>query len=124
MKNNGDIRKNNGDICKNNGDSRFLIDLNLYSRCDLEQKDRPPIFKQLMANDEKKKARKDGKMSEKLTDKLIKNLRYVLVEKDDFAEKLCMLGTTSACESNHARIVNRGFYTKGEAFFDLEMTLK
>ena len=93
-----------------------FVKMMVYSRCDLEQTERPPIFKQLMANDEKKKAQKVGKMSEKLTDKLIAELRYLLVEKDNFAEKLCMLGTTSHCESNHARIVNRGFYTKGELF--------
>ena len=63
-----------------------------------------------MANDEKKK------MSEKMSDKLVKNLRYLLVDKNDLAEMLCSTGSTSLLESNHARIVDsiRGFYTKGE----------
>ena len=65
------------------------------------------MFKQLLALDQKKK------MSEKLSEKLIKNLRYLLIEKEDLAERLCDTGSTSACESNHARIVNRGYYVKG-----------
>ena len=75
------------------------------------------MFKQLLALDQKKK------MSDKMSDKLIKNLRHLLIEKDDLAERLCDTGSTSACESNHARIVNRGYYIKGEkiilTLFDL-----
>ena len=66
------------------------------------------MFKQLLALDQKKKT------SDKLSDKLIKNLRHLLIEKDDLAERLCDTGSTSACESNHARIVNRGYFIKGE----------
>ena len=75
------------------------------------------MFKQLLALDQKKK------MSDKMSDKLIKNLRHLLIEKDDLAERLCDTGSTSACESNHARIVNRGYFIKGEklslTLFDL-----
>ena len=66
-----------------------------------------------MANDEKKK------MSEKMSDKLVKNLRYLLVDKNDLAEMLCSTGSTSLLESNHARIVRRGFYTKGEKLISI-----
>ena len=65
-----------------------------------------------------------------MTDKLKKNLRHLLVEKDNFAEKLCCLGSTSQCESNHARIINRGYHVKGNYIltldwprFDLDLTL-
>jgi len=96
--------------------------------------ERPCIFKQLIANDQKKKAKKGEKVTEKMTDKLQKNLRYLLIERDDFAEKLCCLGSTSHCEANHARIIRRGLYSKGEnskiflfdpdlTFFDLNLTL-
>ena len=78
-----------------------------YHRCDSEAQERPPVFKQLLALDQKKK------MSDRLSDKLIKSLRHLLIEKEDLAERLCDTGSTSACESNHARIVNRGYYVKG-----------
>ena len=79
-----------------------------FYRCDSDAKERPPVFKQLLALDQKKK------MSDRLSDKLIKNLRHLLIEKDDLAERLCDTGSTSALESNHARIVNRGYYVKGK----------
>ena len=54
-------------------------------------------------------------MSDNKTDKLVANLRHLLVEKNDLAENICCMGSTSQCESNHARIVNRGYYVKGDS---------
>ena len=97
-------------------------------RCDHDEIQRPPIFKQLMEIDEKKAAqkskKKSDKMSDKLTEKLSENLRHLLIEEDNLAEKLCALGSTSHAEAYHGRIVTRGFYTKGDfllllALFDL-----
>lgn len=99
------------------------------SRCDHETKEREAIFKQLLeidANKSQKTTKMSDKMSDKLTDKLSAELRHLLVEKDDFAERLCSMGSTSHAEANHARIINRGFHTKGKillfdflTFFDL-----
>ena len=65
------------------------------------------IFDQLMQND-----KKSGK---NMTDKLCKNLTDLLVgdEKCDMASIICSLGSTSACESNHGRIVTRNIHQKG-----------
>ena len=92
-----------------------MFDFKHYSRCDADQTERPCIFKQLIENDKKKSAKKlksDGKLTEKLEAKL----RHLLIEKEDLAEKLCMLGSTSHLESNHARIINRGWHNKGKMF--------
>ena len=83
-------------------------------RCDNDEVERPPIFKQLLAMDEKKMAKKSAKMSDKLSDKLSANLRHLLIDKDDLAEKLCAAGSTSHAEAYHGRIVTRGFYVKGD----------
>ena len=98
------------------GDISFLIDINHYSRCDADQTDRPCIFKQLIENDKKKSAKK-LKSDGKLTEKLEAELRHLLIDKEDLAEKLCMLGSTSHCEANHARIINRGWHNKGKRLF-------
>ena len=83
-----------------------------------------PVFDQLMKN--------DAKSSKKLTDDLCKNLTTLLIddEKCDMANIICGLGSTSACESNHARIINRNIHVKGLTFltsiwpqFDLELIL-
>ena len=69
-----------------------------------------------MDNDGKKtrKAKtKKGQMTESLTEKLSTKLRHLLVEKDDFAEILCSLGSTSETEAHHARIIRRGYHVKG-----------
>ena len=65
------------------------------------------IFDQLMQND-----KKSGK---NMTDKLCQNLTDLLVgnEKNDMASIICSLGSTSACESNHGRIVTRNIHQKG-----------
>ena len=79
-------------------------------RC-IDQNDDGPkakaIFDQLMQND-----KKSGK---NMTDKLCKNLTDLLVgdDKCDMASIICSLGSTSACESNHARIVTRNIHQKG-----------
>ena len=52
-------------------------------------------------------------MSDNLTDKLSDNLRNLLIDNDDLAERLCAMGSTSHAESNHARIVRRGYHVKG-----------
>ena len=66
-----------------------------------------PVFDQLMKN--------DAKSGKKLTDDLCKNLTTLLIgdEKCDMANIICGLGSTSACESNHARIINRNIHVKG-----------
>ena len=76
-------------------------------RCDNAQKERSPVFKQLLAIDQKK-------MSDNLSDKLVINLRELLIDKNDLAERLCTMGSISQCESNHARIITRGYYVKGD----------
>ena len=43
------------------------------------------------------------------------NLRDLLIgdEKTDVTQILCSLGNTSHNEANHARIITRGYHTKG-----------
>ena len=53
-------------------------------------------------------------MFDQLSDKLSENLRHLLIEKDDLAEKLCAAGSTSHAEAYHGRIVTRGLYVKGD----------
>ena len=105
--------------CNRRGSYRNYNEMKPYRtyRCDIEAKERPPVFKQLLALDQTKK------VSDKLSDKLVTHLRHLLVDKNDLAERLCSVGSTSACESNHARIVNCGFYTKGEKLFSRLLTL-
>ena len=76
-----------------------------------------PVFDQLMKN--------DAKSGKNLTDELCKNLTDLLIgdEKCDMASIICGLGSTSACESNHARIINRNIHVKGLTSFDLNLTL-
>ena len=69
-----------------------------------------PIFDQLMRNDQKKGKKMTDTLSQKLTDLLVGD------EKCDMAEIICSLGSTSACESNHSRIVTRGIHRKGSTF--------
>ena len=66
-----------------------------------------PVFDQLMKN--------DAKSGKKITDVLCKKLTELLIgdEKCDMASIMCSLGSTSALESNHGRIVNRGIHVKG-----------
>ena len=75
-----------------------------------------PVFDQLMKN--------DAKSGKKLTDDLCKKLTDLLIgnEKCDMASIICDMGSTSALESNHARIVNRNIHIKGLTFFDLHLT--
>ena len=49
-------------------------------------------------------------LSQKLTDLLVGD------EKSDMADIICSLESTSACESNHSRIVTRGIHRKGSTF--------
>ena len=65
------------------------------------------IFDQLMANDKK--------YGKSMTDKLCKKLSELLIgdDKCDMANIICSLGSTSACESNHARLVTRNIHVKG-----------
>ena len=53
-----------------------------------------------------------------MTDILSQKLTELLVgdEKCDMASIICSLGSTSACESNHSRIVTRGIHRKGSIF--------
>ena len=93
-----------------------LAHFNTISRCDNDDKERQAIFKQLLDIDAKKcqnKTKKNVKMSDNLTDKLSDNLRNLLIDNDDLAERLCAMGSTSHAESNHARIVRRGYHVKG-----------
>ena len=62
-------------------------------------------------------SKKAGKMTESLTDKLSTKLRHLLIDKDDFAETLCSMGSTSETEAHHARIIRRGYHVKGTLFF-------
>jgi len=60
-----------------------------------------------------KNPKKKNLTSDNLADKLCQKLRYLLVEKDDFAEKIVCVGSTSQTEANHARIIRRGYHVKG-----------
>ena len=82
-----------------------------YLRCDHHQTERPAIFRNLLE--------KDSKSKKDLTGDLCRQLRYCLVENEkfDFPNKLCALGSTSHCESNHARLTNRGYYQKGYFYY-------
>lgn len=75
-----------------------------------------PVFDQLMKN--------DAKSGKKLTDDLCKKLTDLLIgdEKCDMASIICDMGSTSAVESNHGRIVTRNIHIKGLTFFDLHLT--
>ena len=66
-----------------------------------------PVFDQLMKNDQKSGKKMTETLCEKLTDLLIGD------SKCDMASIICSLGSTSALESNHARIVNRNIHQKG-----------
>ena len=75
-------------------------------RCDDAETKRPAIFKQLLEIADKKK-------SQDLIGQLSAGLRDLLVEKDDFTNKVLCLGSTSELESNHGRLTTRGYHTKG-----------
>ena len=85
------------------------INNQIFKRC-MEYNDgtkATPVFDQLMKNDLKSK--------KKMTDTLCKKLTNLLIgdEKCDMASIICSLGSTSALESNHGRIVNRNIHVKG-----------
>ena len=69
-----------------------------------------PVFDQLMKNDAKSKKTMTDDLCAKLTELLIGD------EKCDMASIICGMGSTSALESNHARIVNRNIHIKGLTF--------
>ena len=67
-----------------------------------------PVFDQLMKNDKKYGKNMTETLCQKLTQLLIGD------EKCDMASVICSLGSTSALESNHSRIVTRNIHVKGE----------
>ena len=76
-----------------------------------------------MANDKKYGKNMTEKLCQKLTDLLVGD------DKCDMANIICSLGSTSACESNHGRIVGRNIHRKGMIHiwpfltsFDLDIT--
>ena len=95
----------------NIGFLQSIINFEPYLRCDHSENERPAIFRQLLE--------KDSKTKKDLTGKLCQELRHLLVdnEKYDFPNKFCALGSTSHCESNHARLTNRGYYQKGHYYY-------
>ena len=78
-----------------------------FERCDESEKHRECLFNQLIANDAKTGGTKTKEMSD--------NLRALLIgdDKFDVTQILCSLGNTSHNEANHARIITRGYHTKG-----------
>ena len=66
-----------------------------------------PVFDQLMQNDRKSGKTMTETLCQKLTDLLIGD------DKCDMASIICSLGSTSAFESNHGRIVTRNIHQKG-----------
>ena len=57
----------------------------------------------------------DQKSGKKMTDTLCQKLTDLLIgdAKCDMASIICSLGSTSALESNHGRIVTRNIHQKG-----------